>query len=483
MVEVPLLIAGRDVPASQGASFERRHPVTGAVASRAAAASTADAVAAAQAAQDAFPAWSGLGPSARRAALLKAADLLEARTGEVIERMVSETGCTPPWAGFNAFLAANMLRDAAALTTQVGGEVIPSDRPGTFLFTVRQPAGVVLGIAPWNAPIILGVRAVASPLACGNTVVLKSSETCPATHRLIGEVLRDAGLPPGTVNVVSSSPADAPAVVQALIAHPAVRRVNFTGSSKVGRAVAEVAAAHFKPVLLELGGKAPVVVLDDADLDQAVAATAFSAYANQGQICMSAERVVIDESVADAFVDKLATKARSLPAGDPRKEGMVLGSLVSPEAARRLGALVADAVEKGARCVAGGPPKGTIMEATVLDRVTPEMKLYGEESFGPVICVVRVRGVEEAIRVANDTEYGLSSSVFGRDVTRALAVAQRLQASMCHVNGPTVHDEAQMPFGGMKASGNGRFGGRAALDEFTELRTFTVATAPLQYPF
>jgi len=483
MVEVPLLIAGRDVPASQGASFERRHPVTGAVASRAAAASTADAVAAAQAAQDAFPAWSGLGPSARRAALLKAADLLEARTGEVIERMVSETGCTPPWAGFNAFLAANMLRDAAALTTQVGGEVIPSDRPGTFLFTVRQPAGVVLGIAPWNAPIILGVRAVASPLACGNTVVLKSSETCPATHRLIGEVLRDAGLPPGTVNVVSSSPADAPAVVQALIAHPAVRRVNFTGSSKVGRAVAEVAAAHFKPVLLELGGKAPVVVLDDADLDQAVAATAFSAYANQGQICMSAERVVIDESVADAFVDRLATKARSLPAGDPRKEGMVLGSLVSPEAARRLGALVADAVEKGARCVAGGPPKGTIMEATVLDRVTPEMKLYGEESFGPVICVVRVRGVEEAIRVANDTEYGLSSSVFGRDVTRALAVAQRLQASMCHVNGPTVHDEAQMPFGGMKASGNGRFGGRAALDEFTELRTFTVATAPLQYPF
>lgn len=483
MYQVELLIAGKDVPASQGATFERRHPVTGEVASRAAAATIADAAAAAAAAQEAFPTWSALGPTARRAVLMKAADLLDARTGEVIERMVAETGCTAPWAGFNAFLAANMLRDAAALTTQVGGEVIPSDRPSTLLFTIRQPAGVVLGIAPWNAPIILGVRAVASPLACGNAVVLKSSETCPATHRLIGEVLRDAGLPPGTLNVVSSSPADAPAVVQALIAHPAVRRVNFTGSSKVGRAVAEAAASHFKPVLLELGGKAPVVVLDDADLDQAVAATAFSAYANQGQICMSAERVVVDESVADAFVDKLAKKARSLPAGDPRQEGMVLGSLVSPEAARRLGALVADAVEKGARCVAGGPPKATIMEATVLDRVTPAMKLYGEESFGPVVCVVRVRGVEEAVRVANDTEYGLSSSVFGRDVTRALGVARRLEASMCHVNGPTVHDEAQMPFGGTKASGNGRFGGRAALDEFTELRTFTVATGPLPYPF
>ncbi len=483
MNEVQLLIAGREVPASQGATFERRHPVTGEVVSRAAAATTADAVAAAEAAQEAFPAWSGLGPSARRAVLLKAADLLEARTGEVIERMVAETGCTAPWAGFNAFLAAGMLRDAAGLTTQVGGEVIPSDRPSTLLFTMRQPVGVVLGIAPWNAPIILGVRAVASPLACGNTVVLKSSEICPATHRLIGEVMRDAGVPPGTLNVVSCSPADAPAVVQALIAHPAVRRVNFTGSSKTGRAVAEVAATHFKPVLLELGGKAPVVVLDDADLDQAVAATAFSAFANQGQICMSAERVVIDESLADAFVDRLATKARSLPAGDPRQEGMVLGSLISPEAARRLAALVDDAVQKGARCVAGGPPKGTIMEATVLDHVTPEMRLYGEESFGPVVCVVRVRGVEEAIRIANDTEYGLSSSVFGKDVTRALAVARRIQASMCHVNGPTVHDEAQMPFGGMKASGHGRFGGRAALDEFTELRTITVATGPLAYPF
>lgn len=483
MYEVQLLIAGRDASASQGATFDRIHPVTGEVASRAAAASTSDAAAAAEAAQEAFPVWSALGPGARRAVLMKAADLLEARTGEVIERMMAETGCTAPWAGFNAHLAAEMLRDAAALTTQVGGEVIPSDRPSTLLFTTRQPVGVVLGIAPWNAPIILGVRAVASPLACGNTVVLKSSETCPATHRLIGEVLRDAGVPEGTLDVVSSSPTDAPQVIQTLIAHPAVRRVSFTGSSRVGRSIAEVAASHFKPVLLELGGKAPVVVLDDADLDQAVAATAFSAFANQGQICMSAERVVVDEAVADAFVDRLASKARSLPAGDPRQDGMVLGSLVSPEAARRLGGLVADAIEKGARCVAGGPPKGTIMEATVLDHVTPEMRLYGEESFGPVVCVMRVRGVEEAIRVANDTEYGLSSSVFGRDLTRALAVARRIEASMCHVNGPTVHDEAQMPFGGMKASGNGRFGGRAALDEFTELRTFTVATGPLAYPF
>jgi len=482
MVEVPLLIAGKDVPAADGAIFERRNPVTGEGVSRAAAASTADAATAAGAAHEAFRAWSAQGPGTRRNVLLEAAEILLARAGEVVARMMAETGCTEPWALFNAQLAADMLREAAALTTQVGGEVIPSDRPSTLLFTLREPVGVVLGIAPWNAPIILGVRAVASPLACGNTVILKSSETCPATHRLVGEVLRDAGLPPGVLNVLSSAPAGAPPLVQALVAHPTVRRVNFTGSSRVGRSVAEIAAAHSKPVLLELGGKAPVVVLDDADLDQAVAATAFSAFANQGQICMSAERAVVDESVADAFVERLARKARALPAGEPHGP-VVLGSLVSPEAAVRLGALVKDAVEKGARCVAGGQVKGTIMEATVLDGVRPAMRLFHEESFGPVVCVVRVRGVEEAIRVANDTEYGLSSSVFGKDLARALSVARRIEAGMCHVNGPTVHDEAQMPFGGMKASGWGRFGGRAAIEEFTELRTITVATGPLQYPF
>jgi len=483
MNEVQLLVGGRDLAAMDGAVFERRNPVSGEVATRAAAATAADARAAADAAAEAFPTWSALGPGARRAALGRAAELLEARTGEVVERMMAETGATAPWAGFNAHLAAEMLRDAAALTTQVGGEVVPSDRPNTLIVTVRQPAGVVLGIAPWNAPVILGVRALASPLACGNTVVLKSSETCPATHRLLGEVLRDAGLPKGAVNVVSSAPSDAASVVKALIAHPAVRRVNFTGSTRTGRTVAEMAATHLKPVLLELGGKAPLVVLDDADLDQAVAATVFSAFANQGQICMSAERVVVDETVADAFADRLAKRARALPAGDPRRNDVVLGSLVSPEAARRLEELVADAVARGARCLAGGRVRGTIMEATVLDGVTPGMRLYAEESFGPVVCVVRVRGVEEAIRVANDTEYGLSSSVFGRDLTRALSVARRIEAGMCHINGPTVHDEAQMPFGGMKASGHGRFGGRAALDEFTELRTITVATAPLAYPF
>jgi acyl-CoA reductase-like NAD-dependent aldehyde dehydrogenase len=369
------------------------------------------------------------------------------------------------------------------MTTQVTGEVIPSDKPGCLAMAVRQPAGVVLSIAPWNAPVILAVRAIGLPLACGNTVVLKASETCPATHRLIGKALREAGLPAGVINVVTNAPGDAAEVVSALIAHPAVRRVNFTGSTAVGRIIAQTAARHLKPVLLELGGKAPLVVLDDADLEEAANAATFGAFMNQGQICMSTERVVADEAIADAFARRFAAKASSLPTGDPRTGDVVLGSVVSPEAAERVDELIRDAVGKGARLLCGGEREGTIMKATVLDHVTPVMRIYAEESFGPVVSITRVRGVEDAIRVANDTEYGLSAAVFSRNIARALEVARRIESGICHINGPTVHDEAQMPFGGVKASGYGRFGGKAGVAEFTDLRWITIETRPQHYPF
>jgi acyl-CoA reductase-like NAD-dependent aldehyde dehydrogenase len=482
MMDINLLIDDRDVAASTGATFERRDPITGDVASRAAAASVADAQAAADAAAAAFPAWSKLGPNARRSVLLKAADLLEGRAAEFVNLMATEIGATAGWAQFNVKLAAGMLREAASLTTQITGEIIPSDKPGCVSMAVRQPAGVVLGIAPWNAPVILGVRAIATPLACGNTVVLKASEICPGTHHLIGAVLREAGLPAGAVNVITNAPDNAPEIIEALIAHPAARRINFTGSTRVGRIIAETAARFLKPVLLELGGKASLVVLDDADLDAAVAASAFGAFMNQGQICMSTERIVVDNAVADDFVAKLAAKAESLQAGNPRHGNFALGSLVGVEAAERIGGLVNDAVSKGARLLAGGRVDGTVMSATVLDHVTPAMRLYGEESFGPVVCVIRATGVEEAVRIANDTEYGLSAAVFGRDITRALDVAHRIDSGICHINGATVHDEAQMPFGGVKASGYGRFGGKAGIAEFTELRWITIETGPQHFP-
>jgi benzaldehyde dehydrogenase (NAD) len=484
MSDLSMLINGLAVSAERGATFERRNPLDGSVATRAPAASPADAVMAVEAAATAFPAWAAMGPGERRALLLKAADRLEAKTGQFCEAVPAETGATAMWAGFNVHLAAGMIREAAALTTQVAGEVIPSDVPGSLAMGVRQPAGVVLGIAPWNAPVILGTRAIATPLACGNTVVLKGSENCPRTHQLIVESFQEAGFPAGVVNYVTNAPADAATVVEAMVAHPAVRRVNFTGSTRVGKLIAMTCAKYLKPVVLELGGKAPLVVLDDAELDDAVNAAAFGCFANSGQICMSTERIVVDSKVADDFVRRFATKAKSLPLGDPRKpEPVVLGSVVGMPTVEHCNALIDDALAKGAKLVCGGKADSTLMPATLLDHVTPKMRIYREETFGPVKAIVRVDGVEEAIACANDNEYGLSAAVFGRDIARAFNVARRIDSGICHVNGPTVHDEAQMPFGGVKGSGIGRFGGKAGIAEFTELRWITVQTTPRHYPF
>ncbi|MBY5822729.1 aldehyde dehydrogenase [Rhizobium leguminosarum] len=481
-MNISLLINGADRAASGGRTYDRIDPFTEKLASRAAAASLDDAAAAVNAAAAAFGAWSKTGPGQRRAILMKAADIMDSKVGEFTQLMIEETGATAPWAGFNVMFAANILREAGAMTTQISGEIIPSDKPGTLAMGVRQAAGVCLAIAPWNAPVILATRAIAMPIACGNTVVLKASEQCPGTHRLIATALTEAGLPAGVVNVITNAPEDAPEIVAALIAHPAVKRVNFTGSTKVGKIIAETCGRHLKPALLELGGKAPLVILDDADIDGAVNAAIFGAFMNQGQICMSTERIIVDEAIADQFIAKLAARASQLPAGDPRGH-VVLGSLISLDAAKKMDELIADATAKGAKLVAGGKRSGTVVEATLLDHVTPEMRVYSEESFGPVKPIIRVSGEEEAIRIANDTEYGLSSAVFSRNVQRAMAVAARIESGICHINGPTVHDEAQMPFGGVKGSGYGRFGGKAAIAEFTDLRWITVEDSAQHYPF
>ncbi|GGD86828.1 aldehyde dehydrogenase [Rhizobium anhuiense] len=481
-MNISLLINGADRAASTGRTYDRIDPFTEKLASRAAAADLDDVAAAVNAASAAFGAWSKTGPGQRRAILMKAADIMDSKVGEFTRLMIEETGATAPWAGFNVMLAANILREAGAMTTQITGEIIPSDKPGTLAMGVRQAAGVCLAIAPWNAPVILATRAIAMPIACGNTVVLKASEQCPGTHRLIATALTEAGLPAGVINVLTNAPEDAPEIVAALIAHPAVKRVNFTGSTKVGKIIAETCGKHLKPALLELGGKAPLVVLDDADIDGAVNAAIFGAFMHQGQICMSTERIIVDETIADQFVAKLAARASQLPAGDPRGH-VVLGSLISLDAAKKMEELIADATAKGAKLVAGGKRSGTVVEATLLDHVTPEMRVYAEESFGPVKPIIRVAGEEEAIRIANDTEYGLSAAVFSHNIQRAMAVAARIESGICHINGPTVHDEAQMPFGGVKGSGYGRFGGKAAIAEFTDLRWITVEDSAQHYPF
>jgi acyl-CoA reductase-like NAD-dependent aldehyde dehydrogenase len=320
------------------------------------------------------------------------------------------------------------------------------------------------------------------PLACGNTVILKASETCPRTHEIIIEAYREGGFPDGVVNVVTNAPKDAGDVVGALIDHPQVRRINFTGSTEVGRIIAKRAAEQLKPCLLELGGKAPLVVLEDADLDEAVKAAAFGAFMNQGQICMSTERIIVVDAIADEFARRFAEKAASMPAGDPREGKTPLGAVVDLKTVHHVNALIDDAVSKGASLRAGGKAEQVLMPATVVDGVTKEMAIYRDESFGPVVGILRAKDEADAIRLANDTQYGLSASVFTRDTARGLRVARQIKSGMCHINGPTVHDEAQMPFGGVGASGYGRFGGKAGLAEFTELRWITIETQPGHYP-
>ncbi|MDX2705838.1 aldehyde dehydrogenase family protein [Streptomyces sp. PA03-6a] len=479
-----LLIDGVWQQAASTHTFTARDPFTGDIASQAAAALSADVLRAADAADRAFPAWAALPPNERRRILWAAADALEARAEEISEAITVEMGGPAPWGHYNTSALAEKFRYAAsAVHDGLTGELIPSEAPGRTSIAIRKPVGVVACIIPWNAPALLVGNSVPYALAVGNTVVMKASEQTPRTHGLVAECLTEAGLPHGVYNLVTNAPEDGPEVVDALIAHPAVRRVHFTGSSRVGRIIAQRAAAHMKQAILELGGKAPVLVLADADLDRAISATAFGAFANSGQACLSTERILVDRSIAEEFTRRLAAVAATVTCGDPRDPHTALGPVVGPDSIDRLSDLVLDAVTAGARLLAGGTSDGPCFAPTVLADVTPEMRVYREESFGPVVGVISVDGPEEALRVANDNDYGLTSAVFTRDIPLALDLAKRINAGMCHINGSTLDDEAQMPFGGVKNSGYGKSGGRAGLEEFTELQWITIeGSRPPRYP-
>lgn len=482
MKRVALLIDGKMIDAEGGKIFKRINPISGEVSTEAAAAQPKDIALAIESAQRGFLIWSALNPTERRKRLLKAADLMEQRIGDFIQIARKETGSTDSWYGFNATLSASMLREAAAMTTQIDGALLPTDLPGNLSMAMRVPCGVILSIAPWNAPVILATRALAMPLACGNSVILKASEICPATHLLLGEVLNDAGIGAGVVNVITNAPEDAADVVEQLIAHPFVKRVNFTGSTKVGKIIATLAAQQLKPALLELGGKAPVIICHDADLDQAVAGVAFGAYFNQGQICMSTERLIVHEAVAEAFLDKLVAKILSISVGHPDDSATTFSYLESIDSAQRIKLLVEDAVSKGATLPVPLKIEGALMSPLIVNGITPDMSLYYEESFGPVVTMQTYQTDDEALVIANDSVYGLAAAVYSQDVNRALYIAQQIQSGICHINGATVHDEAQAPFGGTKASGYGRFGSKSAIDAFTEMRWITLQTSPRQYP-
>ncbi len=480
-----LHLGGRDVPAAGGRTTTDLNPHTGEVYATVAAGGPVDVRRAVEAADAAFGSWSALPPSDRRRIALRAADVLEARADEAVALMAAEVGAVAGWARFNVGLAADILREAAAAATQPVGDVLTTEVEGRLSIAVREPLGVVAAFAPWNAPLILGTRAIATPLVVGNAVVLKASEDAPiASGLFLADVLREAGLPDGVLNVVTNDRADAAPVAEALIGDDRVRVVNFTGSTRVGRIIGELAARHLKPAVLELGGKNAVLVLDDVDLGHAVDAVTFGGFNNAGQICMSADRVLVHASIAEEFTARLAAKVASLPHGDPTDPATVIGPVIDAQSARRVADLVADAIGRGARVRAGGgSPDGARYPATVLDRVTPEMRIHREEAFGPIVTVVAVADDEEAIALANDTDYGLTAGILTNDTRRGLSVARRLRTGIVHVGNQTVDDEPQAPFGGVKASGYGRFGGRWATEAFTATRWLTVATTPPHHPF
>ena len=476
-------VDGEWVAAAGGGTFDDPDPFTGEVVARVPAGGREDARLAVEAAAAAFPAWAQTSPETRQMIFLKAADVLESRRDEVVSLLARETGATFGFGMFQMHFVPNLLRQAAALPYAPLGQVIPSDT-GAFSMGIRRPVGVVGAIAPWNAALILSARSIAAPLALGNTVVLKPSEHSPVVGGLLwGEIFAEAGLPAGVLNVVTHAPGEAAGIGDELVENPRVRRLNFTGSTATGRRLAAAAGQQLKRVVLELGGYNPLIVLADADLDYAVDASAFGAFLHQGQICMSARSIIVERPIADEFVSRLAEKTKGLKAGDPKEPDTIIGPLITEQALELVQSRVADAVGKGARVLAGGEAVGPCFQATLLADVPPDSEFAQNETFGPVAAVQVVESADEAVERANATSYGLSSGIITTDTDRGLALAQRIEAGIVHVNDQPVADEPQVPFGGVKDSGFGRFGGTAVVDEFTELRWITVQSGSHPFPF
>lgn len=434
-----------------------------------------------QAAARAQKKWAAANPYARRAVLEKALRLVEEREQEITEVIIAELGGTHVKAGFELHLVKEFLRESIRLALRPEGQILPSPGEGKENRVYRVPVGVVGVISPFNFPFLLSVKSVAPALALGNAVVLKPHQDTPiAGGTLVAKIFEDAGLPGGVLNVVITDIAE---IGDAFLEHPVPKVISFTGSDKIGRHVATVCAAHFKRSVLELGGNSAIVVLDDADLDYAVDAAVFSRYVHQGQVCMAANRVLVDRSVAEEFTRKFVAKVTSLKVGDPRDPRTVIGPLINSTQANDVSAVVEQALAEGATALVHGTTSGNLVSPSVLTDVPAGSALLRQEIFGPVAFLVPFDGEEEAVRIVNDTPYGLSGAVHTADVERGVAFARRIDTGMFHVNDGTVHDEPLVPFGGEKHSGIGRLNGEATVDAFTTVKWISVQHGRSGFPF
>ncbi|WP_253915584.1 aldehyde dehydrogenase family protein [Streptomyces sp. NRRL S-31] len=406
--------------------------------------------------------WARTNPYARRAVFERALRLIEDREREIADLITAELGGTHGKAAFELHLAKEFLRESIHIALRPEGRILPSPTDGKENRVYRVPVGVVGVISPFNFPFLLSLKSVAPALALGNGVVLKPHQNTPiAGGTLIAKIFEDAGLPGGLLNVLVTDIAE---IGDAFIEHPVPKVISFTGSDKVGRHVATVCARHFKRAVLELGGNAALVVLDDADVDYAVDAAVFSRFVHQGQVCMAANRVLVDRSVADEFTEKFVAKVRSLKAGDPRDPQTVIGPVINSAQAAAVSGTVEQALAEGATALVHGTTTNNLVEPSVLTGIPAGSPLLRQEVFGPVVFLIPFDGEEEAVRLVNDTPYGLSGSVHTGDIERGVAFAKRIDTGMFHVNDGTVHDEPIVPFGGEKDSGLGRLNGETTLE-------------------
>lgn len=456
-----------------GATFDVNSPASQKTIWKCAAASTDDALAAVESSQRAFQTWKKKKTPEIRGILLRAADIMERRLDELAAYQMEETGA-PEFIvkSFNLPTTVEMLRDVAGRVCTITGTIPQSSEGGALVF--KEPYGVILGIAPWNAPFILGLRSVVYALAAGNTCILKGSELSPRSFWAIGSVFHEAGLPAGCLNVLYHRTQDAADITNKLIEAPEIKKINFTGSTAVGAIIASKAGQQLKPCLMELGGKASALVLDDADIDNAAFQCALGAFVHAGQICMSTERIIVQKSIIEPFTEALkGAIAKIYP------DSGEAPILVAKPAVEKNQKLIKDAVSKGAKLVYGDlnakETNAHRLRPLIVADVTKEMDLYYTESFGPSVSLLTVESEEQAVQLANDTEYGLSGAIFTKDLQRGIRLARQIDTGAVHINQMSVHDEAGLPHGGVKKSGWGRFNCENGLNEFLKLKTVTFA--------
>lgn len=473
-----LFINGKWLKSSDGATAISLNPATGKPYAFTYIASKDDALQAIEAAHHASKRWGNSLASERELLLMRVHNLIEERNQEILDILIDESGSVINKAQLEIVYVKDLLRSAVGDVRHAIGDTFPVTKPGQISMSIRRPLGVIAGISPFNSPFVLSMKKLVLAIAAGNTFILKPSEETPILGTLIADLFDKAGCPAGVLNVIPTTPAR---IGDILTSDPRIKLVTFTGSTRTGKTIAQQAALHLKKFNLEMGGKSPLIILADADKSYAVKAAVAGVFYHQGQQCMAGSKILIEEGIFEDFCQQFVEKTKTLIMGDPRSPETYIGPLIRASQCDFIKGQIQDAVDKGAKILTGGNSEGHFFEPTVLINVTPDMRIYYEESFGPVVSLVKVKDVEEALMIANDNEYGLSAGVITNNLQKAWELALKVECGMFHINSNTFSDEPHVPFGGIKNSGFGREGGKSSWEELTELKWITLQTGQKEF--